>query len=240
MILSFEILLALAASVFYICDSAMLLFADELAIELDGRRVIVRKGMSTLVLGKRPFIPNPCTPHRPLMLASVTDLLADTSTSDAFPHFLTTLLPFKCLSVVLLLLFFPALPAVMLWFGNGIELLCWLVIVYVDITAIIYFLALRRKALDLSPREVAVLGVECVTCPPFAINIVRKLTLRRCFVTLQSIKSSISDTDFRRLTSEMHCSLDLMIGDVGADSAAPRMRSLHQQKAKLGELHDDN
>lgn len=240
MISTYELLLVVGALAFYIYDSGMLLFADDLVIERVGRRAFVRRGLAMLVIGKRPFIPNPVTPHRPLSLTTISALLANDRSHNNLQHYLDALLPFKVLSVALLVLFFPALPAVLYFYGNGMLLLLWLALVYGNVIAIVYHLVRRRRVLELSARKVASIGFECVACAPFAINIVRKLTLRKDLGNLDRLKSSISDDDFRALVAEASTCVEEMIAEIGIAATEPRALSLHEQRRLLGCSHDNN
>ena len=179
MIFQFEILLVLGALAFYLQDSCALLYADELMLERVGGGWRVHSGAATLVAGRRPFVPNPLTPHRPLMRVSLPQLLGDGAAQRShLAHYLNALAPFKAASIALLLLFAAALPLVLYFFGTGVELLCWLVLVYLVVARIVATLFQRRRVLQLSVRDCAGLAFECACCPPLAINIVRKLTLR--------------------------------------------------------------
>ena len=179
MIFQFEILLVLGALAFYLQDSCALLYADELMLERVGGGWRVHSGAAMLVAGRRPLLPNPLAPHRPLLRVSLQQLLGDgPAARDHLGHYLSALAPFKVASVALLLLFVPALPLVLYFFGTGVELLCWLALVYGAVARIAATLFQRRRVLHLSRRDCAALAFECACCPPLAINIVRKLTLR--------------------------------------------------------------
>lgn len=190
MIFEFEILLVVGALAFYAYDAGALLFADEIMLEKTGHRWRVHAGSPMLMSGKRPFVPNLLAPYRPLLRLSIQALLGEerTGRSDV-RHFLNALLPFKVLSVCLLVLFFPLLPLVLYRFGTGAQLLCWFAAVYLCVAAIAWHAFRRRRVLELSLREFAVLAFECACCAPFAINIVRKLTLRLAPATLRSCES---------------------------------------------------
>lgn len=239
MIPDFEILLVLGGLAFYVFDSATLLHADELLLEKAGRRLFVRKGFGMIVNGKRPFIPNPATPHRPLMLVSVGSFLEDQQPRNHLQHFLDALLPFKTLSVFLLLLFFPVLPILLYFYGNGFELLIWLGLVYSCVAAVIYHLIRRRRVLELSPRAIAAIGFECLACAPFAINIVRKLTLRKNTTPLNKNRLEATSGDFQALLIEACRSIDEMLMEYDPDSLEPRAVKLNEQKVELRRLHDD-
>jgi len=178
-IVPFEILLVLGALAFYLQDSCALLYADELMLERVGGGWQVHSGAAMLVAGRRPFVPNPLAPHRPLMRVSLRQLLGEEPAErNHLAHYLNALAPFKAASIALLLLFVPGLPLLLYFFGTGMELLCWLALVYLAVARITATLFQHRRVLQLSVRDCAGLAFECACCPPLAINIVRKLTLR--------------------------------------------------------------
>jgi hypothetical protein len=211
-IYGFEILLVLGALAFYVHDSCALLFADELVLERVGHRWRAHAGVSSLISGKRPFVPNPMAPYRPLMRVSLGSLLADKRVGRAdYAHFLNALAPFQMLSTCLLVLFFPVLPLVLFGFGTGAELLGWLVTVYAAVACIIYSMFRRRRVLELSHRELGLLAFEFVSCAPYAINVVRKLTLRVEAVTLAAAATTFDPHSVRALRAAGDARIDEML-----------------------------
>lgn len=187
MIVPFEVLLVLGALAFYLQDSCALLYADELMLERVGTGWRVRPGAALLIAGRRPFLPNPLAPHRPLVRVSLQQLLGEgPGGRNSFSHYVNSLGPFRRASIALLWLFVAGLPLVMHFFGTGTELLGWLALVYLVLMRMIAALFQHRRVLQLSVRVCAGIAFECVCCPPVAINIVRKLTLRAEPLRLQA------------------------------------------------------
>lgn len=232
MIFGFEILLVLGALAFYVYDSSALLYADEIMLERVGHGWRVHAGSSGLIAGKRPFVPNPLAPYRPLMRVSLSKLLgvARPERGDA-SHFLNALGPFQRLSTCLLILFFPGLPLVLYLFGTGAGLLGWFAAVYLAVAGIVYAAFRRRRVLELSPRQLAGLAFECFSCAPFAINIVRRLSLRAEAVTLDRAGSLFDPRSQRALLAAGDERIDEMLRSW--DAGTPQADTLLQYREQL-------
>jgi len=225
--------LVVAALAFYLHDSSALLFTDELVLERVGQGWRAHSGSPVLIAGKRPFLPNPLAPHRPLLRVSLSRLLGEALPARNDPaHFLNALAPFKLLSACLLLLFFPGLPLVLYRFGaGGAELLGWLAAVYLAVACIVYTVTCRRRVLELSPRECAGLAFECICCPPFAINIVRRLALRADVVTLEGHAAIFDAPSRQSLLVTASERIDEMLH--GWEAGTPQAQALLQYREKL-------
>jgi hypothetical protein len=231
-IFEFEILLVAGALAFYAYDAATLLFADEIMLEKAGRRWREHGGSAMLLGGKRPFVPSLLAPYRPLLRVSVQALLGEERAGRGdLQHFLNALLPFKVLSMCLLVLFVPLLPLVLYGFGTGVELLCWFAAVYLCVAGIAYPAFRRRRVLELSLRECALLAFECACCAPFAINIVRKLTLRIATSTLRSSASILDSESRAALLVAARERVDDML--VGREPGTPQASALLEWRGRL-------
>ncbi|HEY4082231.1 MAG TPA: hypothetical protein VGM81_16190 [Burkholderiaceae bacterium] len=177
--ISAEGALLLLALVLYVFDSALLLQSNEWALEgLRGGQWRARFGLQSWKLGGRePLLPNLLMPWRPLLrvgwrfdegLSAVASLPEPKTASAAL----------KLTAALLLLLIFIALPLALFVYP--------LLTLKISVVAAIYASCLfnglllwrERAQLGLSKADCAKLGIECIACPPFAINIVRKLSLR--------------------------------------------------------------
>lgn len=162
----------------YLYDSVLLLFHNEVVLEARRGGYIVSGGSKLEVGGRHLFLPNPCFPQRMLVRLSWP--------YDSLPGL--RLARWKraklALSVVapwtwmLLGLFFVGLPCALL-VGTDVTLLGWLLLTYLTIAAMLVQVARHRKALNLSPRAVVALAFDALLCAPFALNIVRKISLRQ-------------------------------------------------------------
>ena len=232
MIFEFEILLVVGALAFYACDAGALLFADEIMLEKAGHRWRAHGGSAMLLAGKRPFVPSLLLPCRPLLRVSVQALLGEERAGrNDLQHFLNALMPFRVLSMCLLVLFFPLLPLLLYRVGAGVALLCWFAAVYLCVAGIAYHAFRRRRVLELSLREFAVLAFECACCAPFAINIVRKLTLRIPAATLRCSASTLDPASRNALLVAAGERVDDML--VGREPGTPQAHALLEWRARL-------
>ncbi len=177
----------------YLYDSVLLLFHNEIVLETKRNGYIVSIGEALEVGGRHLFLPNPCCPHRTLMRLS----WPDNGLSDARGHRTQWGRAKLALSVIapwtwgLLGLFFLGLPCA-LWIGTNLLLLSWLVLTYLTIIAMLTQVCRHRKALNLSPQAVVGIVFDALLCAPFAMNIVRKISLRQAPpANLRTIASSM-------------------------------------------------
>jgi hypothetical protein len=175
-----ESLLALALVAFYVQDSALLLYADELVVTLAGRRWQLSLG-NTELGGRYLFVPNPLLPGRVLFRAAWLEggERRDAASPGELQVFIahTRVLGVGCTALGVLLL--VALPLALLQYPNTELLLALLVSAYAAIAFLLGYMVHFREALQLSRKEVASLVLDSLLCPPHAINLVRKLGLAR-------------------------------------------------------------
>ncbi len=78
-----------------------------------------------------------------------------------------------------LLVILLVLPVELLIYGTGVELLIVMGAFYLVIIVTLSYMYAQRHALRLSGRSFLALSFDSLACAPFAINLVRKLALRR-------------------------------------------------------------
>jgi hypothetical protein len=176
---SFEVLLPLGAVAFYLFDASLMLYGNELALEWRAPRWRVSGGMDAMLRGRRLFLPNPLTPH-----ALLFQVRWDTGSSDAsadptapLEQLDRSLAPVKGIVVALAFVLLAVLPPVSWLYGAGAMLLAVFIAAYLLIGVALVVVYRRRAALGLSPRRFAVLAFEALACAPFAVNLVRKISL---------------------------------------------------------------
>jgi len=162
----------------YLYDSALLLASNE-AILTPGRKgrwfALFGAG-GFLLCGKEPFLPNPLLPHRPLYRFSWnTEGLVGPSRPWSPPdNAYAILAPSVWLMLLSLFVLIPlglfsrlgnlaVATGIALFYANGLMAL-----------ALVWF---KRADYELSGRRFVSLSAECLTCPPFAINLIRHLSL---------------------------------------------------------------
>ncbi len=183
-----ELYLVGGALLLYLFDSCLALYGDELlfATGLHGWHNVAAGNV--LVLGRRLMLPNPLMPGARLLRVCWSRALAgDLSARQpeppfmeraTTPAFLQVLGPLQVGVTALLLLIAVALPAVLYASGQGLPLLLLLAAIYALNLAMTVWLWRVRTALGLGARACIFLTVDLLLCPPFAINLVRKITLQ--------------------------------------------------------------
>lgn len=183
MTFSFELLLVLGVAGFYLFDSAMLLYVNELIFaEKKGKWVFGRPDSGWQMLGKNLYFPNPLTPDNPLFRACwVAASVSNECQEDleALRQFLSALNPLRYMTYSLFVLLLIGLPIVLFEFGTGLGFLLLLGVVYFTILVMLIQIYRQREELGLSGRAFTKLAFDSLACAPFAINLLRKITLRR-------------------------------------------------------------
>lgn len=173
-----ETALMVLAWALYLFDSLLLLQLNQAVLFRRGRSWVAAFGAhSWTIRGKEPFLPNPLLPHRPMYVlhwgltqentsAPGSVRLQERTELHIFMPFV--LFSWLCLFVVVPVGLFSPLGvevtlagAAAMYLSNGIALL---------------IMVRRRAALGLSGRRCGALALECLTCPPFAVNLVRRLS----------------------------------------------------------------
>ena len=177
------LLLPLGALAFYLFDSLLMLYGNEVLVTATGRDGWrCAAGGDWLLAGRRPVLPNPFMPWRPhWRLAWRSDsprcgsLRGDIATMSGLR---TALRPVGVLVAVLQWLMLPGLALELAVFGTGGALLLLLAALYALVLAAGAVIVLRRRRLGLTLGAACSLAFEGLLCPPFAINLVRKAALR--------------------------------------------------------------
>jgi hypothetical protein len=176
----FEVLLPLGAIGLYLFDSTLLLYSNEVLFARRGGKWGFATGPSLLLGGRRLYLLNPFTPATAQFRLRWSE--ADTRREQEAPAelaaFLAALGPLRYLVIALWVLLL-ALPVELLAVGTGIELLALMAAFYLVILAALGYIYARRRALRVSGKSFLALSFDCLACAPFAINLVRKLALRR-------------------------------------------------------------
>jgi hypothetical protein len=133
-----------------------------------------------LVSGRRVYLPNPLAPATPPFKVrwSESDQRHELEDARELGRFFQALRPVQYL-VNALLVILLVLPLELLLYGTGVELLVVMALFYLVILVTLVVIYRRRGELRLTGRAFAGLCFDALACAPFAINLVRKLALRR-------------------------------------------------------------
>lgn len=166
----------------YLYDAALLLYHEEVAFETRRRGTPVTGGLMLELGGRQLFLPNPFTPWRPLYRldwAVQSDTKGRRKGAAAPARLavrLSVLVPWIGLLSALFALGLPAC----LWQGRGAAaLLGWMVATYATILATLGVAYAHRRRLGLTGGQVRALARDVLLCPPFALNLLRKVSLEQ-------------------------------------------------------------
>ncbi|MFD0914679.1 hypothetical protein [Methylophilus luteus] len=204
---SFEIWITLGLIGFYLYDSAALVFSNEIVFfETKGRWFVALPTDRWRVVGKRLFFPNPLKPNYSMFIVpwSATASFYAKDSKDTFE--LISAIRYLRLAVVpLMLLLIFVLPLVIFKLGIGTPALITLMLVYLLVIAMLFYIYTKREKLGLSKRQVLSLAFEATSCPPFAINLIRKITIKRSIAScpLEFAFKVLEPQDFKNFAEEL-------------------------------------
>jgi hypothetical protein len=176
----FEVLLPAGAFALYLIDSAMLLYSNELLFVRRRSGWDFVTGSGLLLFGRRLCLVNPFTPNKPQFRIRWSDHDDRVERDDVHElgKFVAVLRPLQYVVVAQLVLVL-ALPLELLAYGTGPQLLGLFAAYYILIVAALGYSYARRRELRIPGRTFMLLAFDSLACSPFAINLVRKLSLRR-------------------------------------------------------------
>jgi hypothetical protein len=171
-----ELWLPIGAAAFYLYDSCCLLWQNEL-VYTRGNRWRVHGGSELRIAARRVFLPNPLLPWRPQFLVrwSVDD--PRTAAGDEPAALMQALRPVGVINQLQLVLLL-ALPLVAWTLGAGLLLLALFALFYVFSLVALALLWWRRGPAGLQARAFWLLALDALACAPFAVNLVRKVSMR--------------------------------------------------------------
>jgi hypothetical protein len=180
---AFEVWLPLGAIGLYLFDSTLLLYSNEFLLLRRSTGWGFAESSAFLLAGRRVYFPNPLTPGTPQFRVrwSEADPRQEQAEAGELERFFRALRPVQYL-VAALLVILLALPVELLLYGTGIELLVVMAAFYIVTLAALVYIFARRRELRVSGRSLLALCFDSLACAPFAINLVRKLALRRALV----------------------------------------------------------
>lgn len=174
-----ELLLPIGAIAFYLYDSLLWLFGDELVLIRDARRWRSAAGSEWLLLRRRLYLPNPFAPQQLLWRAcwSASTRAAESTDLKPLAALQIALRPLCVLVFLEMLLILIALPVCVYIGLTPLALLVLLGTIYLAALCAVSWIWWHRAALGLSARNWRSLSFDALACPPFAINLVRKISL---------------------------------------------------------------
>ena len=171
--------LPVGAIAFYLYDSLLCLYGDELVLIKAGARWDHSGGGNRLLFRRRWYLPNPLTPQRLLWKACWSQAAATSAVTDlaGVAQVGERLQTLRVLVLIELALVAAALPLTVLAGATPLVLLLVFAAIYLVAAIAVIWLWRRRSQLGLTARHCRSLSFDALACPPFAINLVRKISL---------------------------------------------------------------
>lgn len=164
----------------YLYDSALLLYSNEALLIPSGKDGwIARFGSNkTTFKGKQLFVPNPFWPTQPLFrLVWGYEDVASCSIAATWDEKRRASIRLVPMVWGLFMCTFILLPVTLFGRLGDLMILLVFVLVYLNILLVILFLWLDRSKFNLTLHGFASIAFDFLICPPFALNIVRRLSL---------------------------------------------------------------
>jgi len=171
-----ELWLPLGAIAFHLYDATQALWHNEVLFERAGERWRIRAESSVRRWGRRLVLPNLFTPQRPLFRAAWS--ISDTRSApdaDLGPLF-AALRPVGVICQLLMLMLLALWP--LCWIlGAGLSVLGLFAAYYLLMIIALVLVFRRRGTFALSTPAFWGLAFDVLACAPFAVNLVRRLSL---------------------------------------------------------------
>jgi len=173
-----EILLTVALVGLYLYDSTLLLSCNEgiLMPSRGGRWSLLLGSERFPVRGREPLLPNPLTPHRPLYRLS-WKMEGQPDAQPAWTPPADIYLPLAPLVWSMAIGLFVLVPLGLFSRLGELGIAGGIVLFYSSALSALAWVWIRREHYQCSNRRLLSLAVESLTCPPFALNIIRHLSL---------------------------------------------------------------
>ena len=174
-----EVLLMILVVALYLYDSTMLLFCNEAILVPAGRGWKVRFGLrEPRIRGKELFVASPWLPHRPIYrLSWQFEGLPPKPGTENWLARRDIPLPMATLVWGIAVALFVLLPMGFFTKAGHGALLAAVILLYGSILCLVAYLGFHRDRFQLSKKQVGKYAFEYLTCPPFALNVVRTLSL---------------------------------------------------------------
>jgi hypothetical protein len=178
--ISFEIALPIGAIAFFLYDSSTLLFGNELLYVRRGSRWSATGGLNLYLFGKRVCLPALFSPHALIFRVAWSEGDARTGSPAEWPppSLISALRPVQYICGALYFALLVLLPVISIALGAGALLLLLFGAYYSLTLAAVVVAYFRRGALGLTGKAFWLLALDVLACPPFAVNLVRRITLR--------------------------------------------------------------
>lgn len=236
--MSSELLLIIAIIAFYLFDSAILLYSNEVLLtESSGKWKLLCPNNNIFILNKLFYMPNPLIPINPLFRLYWTNMEAESEfiSNNLLNNFIRVLIPLKLLTAILFSFLIFGVPIILTKFGSRHEFIILLIAIYANILSIIIYIGLNRGKFNLSLKKYIFIIFESFVCAPYAINLVRKLSLNHMpsGSSFKSICNTLNIDTFESLKNSLLVYLD---NKIILENDAENLVKLKKQRQSIIEL----
>jgi hypothetical protein len=234
--LSYELELLTLATLLYLYDSTVLLHANEAILSCDRRNVWrASTGLDGIMIaGRRLCFLNPFTMYRPCArlvwnMYSPDQPVADKSWTEDIGK-LRPLAPWTVIAGVAL---FLLLPLGLFTFLGARAVLAAVIALYGSILTAGLLIWHRHLVPGLEGLRLAGFLFECLACPPFGVNVLRRASLRNQVrePLLFAANRLLSATEWHALRARCIDTLEMELGGLAGPS--PERQSLEDRVAQL-------
>ncbi len=168
----------LGVYIFYIYDSLMLLNINELVITRSRNNWSYKfPFLEYQLLRKYPLLPNLLLPGTAIFKTYWPGPSTKSSNVKEVNIFIKKLFPIQLIVYALLPLQLIFLPMIVYYYGSGVKLLIIFATIYFTILGALIYIFCNRDNLYISLAKFSSLAFESLACPPFALNLVRKVSI---------------------------------------------------------------
>jgi hypothetical protein len=179
MYISYEYLLWLGIALFYIYDSIELVYFNDIYIVkgLKSWKYLIPNPFFT-IFNKIVFIPNPLTPHCLFFKFSFPSNEAKISPKEGnnINTFNKAICNIQTLTLYQLILLGVVFPIMLINYSYGPLLLGIMALIYMNILTIFVLIYVNKKKFKISQKQFLTYLFESIFCPPFSLNILRKIS----------------------------------------------------------------
>ena len=240
--LSFEVWLVIGIYGFYLFDSIRLLQNNQLIIYKGCRGwKIICPDSNWQIFRKIPYISNPLLPNIPIFI-DTWSMAKGANNTDATPiinKFIDSIYPITYFVSILWVLMCICMPLALFFYGAGLVLLIITISTYAIIFTMLAILYTKKSELGLSFRNYVSVVFDCIACPPFAINLVRKVAWQYK-INVNPFEFAImklSKSDLSKLAKALISKVDERL--LYEDSGDTRSEKLKAYRCRLSEFYNE-
>lgn len=234
--ISIEAWFVIGIYLFYISNSLKLLHNNQLILCMTlGKWKVICPDSQWQILRKTPYLFNPFLANSPIFCGtwSTATEANNIEAAIAIDEFVNALSPLNYFVIILFVMMCLCIPLALLTYGTGFVFLSMMLITYTTILVMLAVLYTKRTELGLSQRNYFSIAFDCIVCPPYAINLIRKITwqYKVKFNLIEFAVSKLNRDDFSKLVQGLILRLDEQL--LNEDVNSVRCEKLKTYRCKL-------